>query len=65
MNQFEMKDTCIQFAIKIKLNLKVEESAEIAVLICCEINNNAPSFSLDLPEAHLTFEAPTRKCFQK
>ena len=30
------------------------KSAEIAVLIFSEINNNEPSFSLDLPEAHLS-----------
>ena len=37
--------------MKIKLNLKVEEIAEIAVLNFYEINKNALNYSLDLPEA--------------
>ena len=28
-------------------------------------NNNAPSFSLDLPEAHQPFETPNIECFAK
>ena len=34
-------------------------------MIFCEINNNAPSFSLDLPEAHLPCETPDMECFAK
>ena len=50
VNQFEMKDTCFEFAIKvsrqgdkvkIKLNLK-------KVVIFCEINDNTPGFCLVL-----------------
>ena len=52
MNQFEIKDTSIEFVIndvswqgnkiklKIKLNLKVEKITEIAVVIFCQINDN-------------------------
>ena len=55
VNQFEMKDTCIEFAIvsrqgnnvKIKLHLYC-----IAVLIFCEINDNTPGFCLVLSEAY-------------
>ena len=53
VNQFEMKDKCIEFVInvsrqgdnvKIKLNLKI--------LDCVEINDNTPEFCLALSEAY-------------
>ena len=63
VNQFEIKDTCTEFAIsnvsaysndvKIKLNLQEDEICRDCSLFFCEINDNAPSFSLVLPEAHL------------
>ena len=48
--------------MNIKLNKK---SAEIAVLIFCEVNDNALSFSLVLSEAHLPCETPNMECFSK
>ena len=44
---------------------KWKKSWEIAVLIFCEINNNALSFSVDLPVAHLPCETPNMECFAK
>ena len=60
VNQFETEDACKEFMInvspqgnvKIKFNLKVEEIAEIAVLIFCGISENAPGFCLALSEAY-------------
>ena len=57
VNQFENKTAWIKFVInsvsaqgnnnaKIKLNLKMEKSAEIAVLFFCEINDKVPGFYL-------------------
>ena len=38
--------------------------AEIAILILCEINDNAPGFCLALSEAYsLSCEAPNMRCF--
>ena len=57
VNQIEIKETCIEFVInnvsaqgnvKIKLNLKVEKFAEIAVLIFCGTSDNPPEFCLAL-----------------
>ena len=33
--------------------------------VFCEINNNVPSFSKDLPEAHLPCQTPNMECFAK
>ena len=35
------------------------------IILRYEINNNALSFSLDLPEAHLLFETPSMASFAK
>ena len=56
VEQFEIKDTCIEFAnnLKIKLNLKVKEIyRNYGSNIFCEINDNPPCFCLNLLEAHL------------
>ena len=62
VNQFEIKATCIEFAInnfssqgnnvKIKLNLKVEKIKRDCSPIFCEINDNAQGFYLVLSEAY-------------
>ena len=49
--------------MKIKLNLKVEEICRDSSPDFFEINYNAPSFSLDLPEAHLPCETRNTECF--
>ena len=41
------------------------KSAEIAALIFCELNDNAPSFCLALSEAHLPCGTPNMECFAK
>ena len=52
------------YDVNIKLNLKVQK-------ICRDCspdflwNDNAPIFSLDLPEAYLPFETPNIECFAK
>ena len=51
--------------MKIKLSLKVEEIAEIAVLNFYEINENALSYSLDLPEAIYPVKHPIWRVLQK
>ena len=62
VNQFEIKDTCIELVInnvsvqgnnvKIELNLKVTKSAEIVFLFCCKKYDTAPDFYLILSEAY-------------
>ena len=60
VNQFEMKDTCIEFVIvssqgskvKIKLHLNINLQRQTAVLIFCEINDNTPGFCLVLSGAY-------------
>ena len=54
VNQFEIKDRFIEFVtsnvspqgnnVKIKLNLKVGENAQITILIFCEINDKHQQF---------------------
>ena len=59
VNQFEMKDTCIEFVIvsrqsngnNVKIAFK-HKFAETAVLNFCEINDNTPGFCLVLSEAY-------------
>ena len=58
VNQFEMKDICIEFVIvsrqgnnaKIKLNSKI--NLQRLHLIFCEINKNTQGFCLVLSEAY-------------
>ena len=61
VNQFEIKDKCTEFMInnvslqgnvKMKLNLQLENFAEIAVLIFCGIRDTAEEFCLALSEAY-------------
>ena len=61
VNQLEIKDTCIEFVInnvsrqgnnvKIKLNLKVEETCRDCRPNFCEINDSVSGFWLVLSEA--------------
>ena len=51
--------------MNIKLNLKVQEVCRDSSPDFYKINDNAPSFSLVLPEVHLTCEAPNMECFAK
>ena len=59
LNQFEMKDTCIEYVINVLWqgnNVKVKfknKFAVIAVLFFCEINDNTPGFCLVLSEAYV------------
>ena len=60
VNQFEIKNTCIEFVINVslqgnvkrKLNLKWKKFTEITVLIFYEISDKAPRFSLAISETY-------------
>ena len=76
VNQLEIKNVWIIFVInsvsaqgnnnvKIKLNLKMEKSAEIAALYFCEINDKVPGFYLVESETFSNTGTPSLDFLQK
>ena len=55
VNQFEMKDRCIEFVINVSRqgdNVKIKLSLKIICRDCVEINDKTPGLCLALSEAY-------------